>query len=84
MFAQYWDKRPMSWLRLLPRYNSAWWAKAYFNYTTVCTASGELRAGSTKLTYGVVEYDTALEDLHKWNTLVTARFMMHPHTLLSF
>ena len=36
MFANYWAKKPMSWLRLLPRYNSSWWAKAYFNYTTVC------------------------------------------------
>ena len=82
MFANYWAKKPMSWLRLLPRYNSSWWAKAYFNYTTVCPQSGELRTGDTKLAYGVVEYSAALSDLEKWDTLVAARFMMHPHTLL--
>ena len=43
---------------------------------------GNIRSGTSKLRYGIVNYKDAINDLKEWNTLVTSQFMNKPHQLI--
>jgi hypothetical protein len=50
-------------------------AKVHFNTTKVNINTGQLRTGSTKLRYGVVQYEDVIRDLNNWDNLVSSTFV---------
>ena len=59
-------------------------SKVYYNHTKICLETGQLRAGKTKLRYGIVQYDEALQDISNWTTLVPAYYLQKPHIVHYF